>query len=102
MKSKSWLNKVLPKGTLTGMAVLFMLSYGNVAYAVGPEINVQAQQTKKITGTVVDATGEPIVGASVIQKGTSNGTITDIDGKFTLNVPSGSTVVVSYIGYAGK
>lgn len=102
MKSKSWLNKVLPKGTLTGMAVLFMLSYENVAYAVGPEINVQAQQTKKITGTVVDATGEPIVGASVIQKGTSNGTITDIDGKFTLNVPSGSTVVVSYIGYAGK
>lgn len=59
----------------------------------------QQKQQKKISGTVKDATGEPIIGASVIEKGTpSNGTITDIDGKFTLTV-TGNEVQVTYIGY---
>ena len=57
-----------------------------------------AQQTAK--GTVTDALGDPIIGASVLVKGTTTGTITDIDGNFELpNVKSGSTIVVSYIGY---
>jgi len=81
---------------------MLMLSFTNVAFAAGPEVNVQAQQTKKITGTVVDSAGEPVVGATVMQKGTSNGTITDIDGNFSLNVPTGSTLVVSYIGFASQ
>lgn len=47
-------------------------------------------QTKSISGLVTDATGEPIIGASVIEVGTTNGTITDLDGKFTLNMnPNG-------------
>lgn len=59
-----------------------------------------AQQTQRITGVVVDlATGEPIIGANVLVKGTSNGTSTDIDGNFSLEVPAGATLMVSYIGY---
>ena len=59
------------------------------------------QQAKKITGTVSDAMG-PVIGASVLVKGTSTGTVTDFDGKFSLNVKPGATLVVSYIGYLSK
>lgn len=60
---------------------------------------VVAQQKKTITGTVTDNLGEPIIGANVIEKGTTNGIITDINGKFTLEVVPGAVVQVSYIGY---
>ena len=51
-------------------------------------------------GKVLDSTGESVIGASVLVKGTTSGTITDIDGNFKLdNVPSNATLVVSYIGY---
>ena len=54
----------------------------------------------KVTGKVVDADGEPIIGASVVVKGTSNGSVTDMDGNFTVpSVPQGGTLVVSYVGY---
>ena len=56
-------------------------------------------QSKTVTGTVIDAAGEPIIGANVVVKGTTNGTITDFDGKFTLEVPANATLQVSYIGY---
>ena len=63
-------------------------------------LQITAQQTSTITGLVLDASGEPIIGASVLVKGTSNGSITDLDGKFTLsNVPTNGTISVSYIGY---
>ena len=67
------------------------------AYAAGEVQNLQ-QATKKITGTVVDAMG-PVIGASIIEKGTANGTVTDFDGNFSLSVKPGATIVVSYIGY---
>ena len=53
----------------------------------------------EISGTVVDATGETVIGATVMEKGTSNGTITDFDGNFKLKVEAGKTLVFSYIGY---
>ena len=57
-------------------------------------------QTKKITGKVIDATGEPVIGANVVEKGnTGNGTITDIDGNFTLSVPAKAELQISFIGY---
>ncbi|WP_370794492.1 SusC/RagA family TonB-linked outer membrane protein [Bacteroides stercorirosoris] len=56
-------------------------------------------QNVTVKGVVTDTTGEPVIGASVVQKGTSNGIITDIDGNFTLNVPSNSTIVISFVGY---
>jgi TonB-linked SusC/RagA family outer membrane protein len=57
------------------------------------------QQTKLVRGTVVDKQGEPIIGANISAKGTTNGTITDINGEFSLNVSSNSTLVISYLGY---
>ena len=53
----------------------------------------------EISGTVVDATGESVIGATVMEKGTSNGTITDFDGNFKIKVKEGAILVVSYIGY---
>ena len=53
----------------------------------------------EITGTVLDETGETVIGATVVEKGTSNGTVTDFDGNFVIKVNPGATLVVSYIGY---
>lgn len=57
-------------------------------------------QSIQISGTVSDVFGEPIIGASVLEKGTTNGIMTDFDGNFSLTVPSTSIIVVSYVGYA--
>lgn len=57
------------------------------------------QQAHTLSGTVVDAQGEPIIGANVVVKGTTQGTITDLDGKFTLEAPGNAVLEVSYIGY---
>lgn len=65
-------------------------------------INLSAQNLKKITGTVFDDNEESVIGASVSIKGTTNGTITDIDGAFTLEVPENATLVISYIGYLSQ
>ncbi len=56
-----------------------------------------AQST--VNGVVKDSAGEPLIGVNVIEKGTTNGTVTDVDGKFTLNVAPGKTLLISYIGY---
>lgn len=61
-----------------------------------------AQQDITVSGTVTDNTGEPVIGASVIQKGTSNGTVTDLDGKFTFKAQTGAPLVISYIGYTNQ
>lgn len=60
------------------------------------------QQDNKITGTVLDPTGMPVIGANIMIKGTTNGTITDMDGKFSLDVPKGATLVVTYVGYTNQ
>ena len=62
------------------------------------EVLVAQQKSRKITGVVTDGKGEPVPGANVIQKGTTNGTISDIDGKFSLTV-GGNELQVTYIGY---
>ena len=82
---------------LVSAVAMFGLGYSSNAYAAGAPQEVQ-QATKKITGTVVDAAG-PVIGASVVEKGSSNGVITDFDGNFTINVKPGATIVISYVGY---
>ena len=52
-----------------------------------------------MTGKVVDAKGEPVIGATIMEKGTTNGTITDFDGNFALSVSEGAPIEISYIGY---
>lgn len=78
----------------------------NVSYSVldkkiilSAEREVLQQVGKKITGVVVDKNGEPVIGANVVVKGTTNGTITDVDGKYALEVSDGAVLQVSYIGY---
>ena len=85
------------------MFLLLMVSGWGTVWAA-PEKSLDAsisQQSAKITtqGTIVDAQGEPLIGVSILEVGTTNGTITDIDGKFTLQVASGATLEISYIGY---
>lgn len=64
------------------------------------EKQLVTQDKKRISGKIVDSTGEPVIGANIVEKGTTNGTITDLDGNFTLEVSPKSTLLVSYIGYA--
>lgn len=61
-----------------------------------------AQSAMKVTGTVTDGKGEPMIGVSVLEKGTSNGTMTNLDGTYFVNVSSGATLVFSYVGYQTK
>ena len=58
-----------------------------------------AQKSVTMSGTVTDEPGEPMIGVSVLEKGTSNGVITDLDGKYTITVSEGATIAFSYIGY---
>lgn len=60
------------------------------------------QQNRTITGIVTDNLGEPIIGANITIKGTTIGTVTDIDGNFSLEVPASATITISYIGYLTK
>jgi TonB-linked SusC/RagA family outer membrane protein len=61
---------------------------------------VSTQQVgNSITGTVMDVNGETVIGANVIEKGTTNGTVTDFDGNFSLEITKNATIVISYIGY---
>lgn len=90
-------------GRFSQMFLLLVVSGWGTVWAA-PEKSVDAsilQQSAKITtqGTVVDAQGEPLIGVSILEVGTTNGTITDIDGKFTLQITSGATLELSYIGY---
>ncbi len=56
-------------------------------------------QKKQVQGVIIDQSGEPIIGASVVVKGTTSGTISDLDGRFTVHVPFGAVLTISYIGY---
>ena len=94
---------LLMGGSIT-LFCLALLGAGNSLYANNAQSRVQSvlevKQSDSIEGTVVDAKGEPIIGANIVVVGTPNGTITDFNGNFVLTgVPAGATVEVSYIGY---
>ncbi len=83
---------------LAGKELTYKMESDNVVVLLHKE--AVSQKTKTITGTIVDSSGEPVIGASIVVKGTTNGTITDVDGNYSLsNVPENSTVSISYIGY---
>lgn len=67
-----------------------------------PENNKQDRNRRSVTGIVKDAKGEVIIGASVTIKGTYEGTITDANGKFTIDIPRGTVLVISYLGFLNK
>ena len=89
---------------LTALAIATLLTGSNIALATetnSENINVITEQlqSQAISGKVVDQTGEPVIGASVLEKGTNNGIVTNIDGKFSLTVNKGAVLVISFIGY---
>lgn len=87
---------------LAGVCSLMLMSYTPQASALpGLSTPPAVQQAKKVSGIVQDAMG-PVIGASIKVKGTNTGVATDFDGKFTLSVNPGATLIVSYIGYITK
>ena len=85
------------KIVLCGTLLSGLPAMNQVFAATEPAPTQNASQTIKVKGIVKDGTGS-VIGATVIEKGTSNGTVTDLDGNFTLTVKSGATLVVSYVG----
>ena len=84
---------------LAGACAIVGLLWSPQAMADSAVNSVQSvQQTKKVSGTVVDAMG-PVIGASILEKGTSNGTVTDLNGNYSLNVGPNATIVISYVGF---
>ncbi len=82
--------------TMMGLSTLATTVYANPHIPSVPEVQ---QQTTRVSGVVKDNNGEPLPGVNVVVKGTTNGVITDIDGKFQLDAPQGATLVITYIGY---
>ena len=98
-------NSLTGRGTRRALPLLLICLAGYNANAIAglpipKEANaLEQQQTKTVRGVVLDKDGNTIIGANVVQKGTTNGTITDIDGNFSLNVTAGAVIHISYIGY---
>lgn len=80
-------NKFLKKLLLLALFLLVSVPY------------LLAQGSVKVTGKVVDNQNEPMIGVSIVEKGTANGVITDLDGNYSLSVSEGATIIYSYIGY---
>ncbi|MDL2277193.1 TonB-dependent receptor [Parabacteroides sp. OttesenSCG-928-G07] len=78
------------------MRIYFMLIFlcAGVSYAFA--------QNRQVTGTVIDDLGDPLIGVSIVEKGTTNGTVSDIDGKYSLTVPGNATLAFSYMGYVSQ
>ncbi len=116
MKHYKIMNKIVTLNALKGNSsslfrkIPLMINMGVCAFCFMPAL-VQAgnsteksfflvqQQSKIATGVVVDSFGDPIIGANVVVKGTTHGTITDLDGKFSLEAPMNATLQISYIGF---
>lgn len=98
------LNRMLFSRAFVKVSACVVLSAGCLPVAAYAESNgapvvETVLQKKAISGKVVDSKGEAIIGANIMEKGTTNGTITDFDGKFSLNVSAKRIIVISYIGY---
>lgn len=101
------LNRMLFSRAFVKVSACVVLSAGclpmaTYAESVGAPVVETVLQQKAISGKVVDSKGESIIGANVMEKGTTNGTITDFDGKFSLNVSAKAILQVSYIGYKSQ
>ena len=100
---KNYVKKIPKRVILFSMVVVSALWVGSPLELHATDTNIiNSVQvvTKQLTGKVIDSTGESIIGASVVVKGTTNGVITDFDGNFTLkDVPKDGIIVISYVGY---
>ena len=96
--------KAMPKITqvILGCFLFFTLGIGTSYANNDLSVSSVTQQKKIVTGTITDNTGEAVIGANVVEQGTTNGVISDIDGKFSLNVANNATLNISYIGYVAQ
>ena len=93
------MNKHARRAALAAGMCLSLIGISTPQALAAPAELYASQQAKKVSGVIIDATGLPVIGANVLEKGTTNGVITDLDGNFTLNVKPGATLVITYIGY---
>ena len=90
------------KQILQGQNVSYEIQGKNIIIKKITQQPKSVQPKQKVTGTVKDANGEPVIGATVSEQGTSNGTVTDIDGNFMLDISADASLDISYIGYKGQ
>ena len=83
-------------------ALVFALPEMSQGATVLKTVTSEIEKFEKVTGTVIDETGAALPGASILVKGTTTGTVTDLDGKFTLDVAADAILVISYLGYDSK
>lgn len=95
---KESLSKILDN-ILAGSELTYKIDAKHILILPATELKGNSKSNKQIKGTVTDKNGEPIIGANISVKGTTIGTITDIDGLFSLDVPEDATILISYIGY---
>lgn len=86
--------------SMEGNHIILSAKQGGVRESI--ESILAQQQKRRITGIVVDANNEPVIGANIIEAGTTNGTVTDVDGRFTLSVDNNAILHISYIGYLAQ
>lgn len=84
---------------LSGMRVVTIVLMACLMTAMSISSYAQNNQRNEVSGVITDETGLPVIGANIIEVGTSNGTVTDIDGNFSINVAAGASISISYIGY---
>lgn len=97
------MNYISVKSCALGMTFCLTPVVLPVALSAANDVSVNAVlQSSIVKGVVKDASGEPLMGVNVLVKGTTLGTVTDMDGKFSLQAPAGSTLVVSYIGFKSQ
>ena len=101
---QNWERSIRRTLIILGLSVALCMSdvllYANASEAVPGSLILSTQQGRTVTGKILDETGEPLIGVSVLLKGTAVGTITDLDGNYSLEIPSDNSIlVVSYIGY---
>ena len=87
---------------LDGQSVTYEIQGKNIVVRKITQQKAPTGKLKTVTGTILDPQGVPVIGANIIVKGTTNGTISDMDGNFTLEVPEDGVLQVSYIGFENQ
>ena len=102
-ENSPWRRRLLQSIPVTLSFIAAVSTTGSIMAASSVDEISISQQTSTVTGVVVDGNGEPLIGVNVLEKGTTNGAITDFDGKFSLNLSSSNAVLVfSYIGFTSQ
>jgi TonB-linked SusC/RagA family outer membrane protein len=92
---------IMLRKMICGLVALLLSLNVTDMYADGGDFP-SVQQQKRITGTVLDVNNEPVIGANIMEKGTKNGTVTDLDGRFNLSVGANAVLQISFIGYSAQ